>query len=120
ADALSEALGQLPNVRVPLRPPETFSFPNAVLGENRHHSIRIMGVIANVTVFGFQPLDRFNILEDREAFFQFRVIHECNPPSLDNSPIREQKPRLSSRRSYFSVGGRLFIRLKRPLRPGSM
>src|ERR1700722_18742078 len=53
---LSEALGQLPNVRVPLRPPEPFSFPNAVLGENRHHSIRIMGVIANVTVFGFSLL----------------------------------------------------------------
>jgi hypothetical protein len=40
---------------VPLRPPEPFSFPNAVLGENRRHSIRIVGVIANVTVFGFQP-----------------------------------------------------------------
>jgi hypothetical protein len=67
-------------------------------GKLELHSIRIMGVIANVTVFGFQPLDRFNVLEDCEAFFQFRVSHECNPPSLDNSPIREQKPRLSSRR----------------------
>jgi len=80
ADPLGEAFEQLANFRVTLRAPYTLPFPNAILGENSHNPVLVVIVIANIAVFGFELLDRLDVLEDGDVFFEFRSSHVCKPP----------------------------------------
>src|SRR5262245_38052379 len=64
ADPLGEALEQLPQFRMSLRAPYAFSFPNTILGENRHNPVLVVIVIANITVFGFELLDCLDVLQN--------------------------------------------------------
>ena len=65
---------------MPLRIPHALPFPNAILGEDGHNPIMIVIVIANIAVFGFEPLNRLDVLEDGNLLYEFRVIHNCKPP----------------------------------------
>jgi hypothetical protein len=77
ADSLGKTLKQLPNLGMTLRASDSFSLPNAVVGEDSDDPVLVMIVITDIAIFGLQLLDRFDILESDDVFFEFGAIHSC-------------------------------------------
>src|SRR5579862_3594953 len=77
-DSLLEALEKFANRVVSLMPPDAGAFPNAVRREQRGDFRGIVILVANGAVACLEFLDRLDIFENRDPFFEVADIHR-NP-----------------------------------------
>src|SRR5580693_2399948 len=82
-DPLLEALEQRPDGGVSLMTSDVGALPDAILDEQRRNLVGIVIVVADGAVTRLQLLDRFGVLAQRDALFEFRYIHDDSLQDLD-------------------------------------
>src|SRR5919109_2467491 len=78
AEVLLGPLEQLPNRLMALRCAEA-ALPNAVLDEQCRDFVRIMILVSDRAIAGFQLFDSLNVLKPGQALFELSYVHCENP-----------------------------------------
>ena len=73
---------------------DAFAFPDAVLGEDLDDPVGIVGIVADVAVLRFEPLDRLDVLQLDDSPLEFLRVHG---PCLGGLPYTRPGHRVERR-----------------------